>query len=339
MVAPGFVPSLAGRTAERHRAEIRALAGFREATVAAAALLEDWLRSQVAAVGAVPDQFVALLQNRCRELGLEPPAADRVDRIVPAAIHAHDEQFCAGILGRLTPATRERLEALLRPAGNQSEDPPPDQASGMMPALLLWLRGDAGKPSLASIQDALAKLELIRDIRVPADLFDGVLPHELERYRRRVTSEAPYELRRHPQAARLTWLAAKIEEFHVLFLDRKNALIKDERQQRGTIDHTPVSPREVIKRALELGASALILVHNHPSGDPRPSEADIIVTKNIIKAAAPLGIIVHDHLIIGRGGHISLRDCGLILFEAKAASSGTGSSARRAALNESHSVD
>jgi TnpA family transposase len=208
VVPPGFVPSLAGRTAEWHRAEIRALANFREATVADAALLEDWLRSQVAAVGAVPDQLVALLQNRCRELGLEPPAADRVDRIVRAAIHAHDEQFCAGILGRLTPATRGWLEALLRPAGNQSADPSPDQASGMMPALLLWLRGDPGKPSLVSVQDALAKLELIRDIGLPAELFDGVLPHELERYRRRVTAEAPYELRRHPQAARLTWLAA-----------------------------------------------------------------------------------------------------------------------------------
>jgi DNA repair protein RadC len=132
---------------------------------------------------------------------------------------------------------------------------------------------------------------------------------------------------------------SKIEEFHVLFLDRKNALIKDEMQQRGTIDHTPVYPREVIKRALELGASALILVHNHPSGDPSPSEADIIVTKNIINAAAPLGIIVHDHLIIGRGGHISLRDRGLILFEAKAAGSGTNRSAKPATLNEGPSVD
>jgi DNA repair protein RadC len=132
---------------------------------------------------------------------------------------------------------------------------------------------------------------------------------------------------------------SKIEEFHVLFLDRKNALIKDEMQQRGTIDHTPVYPREVIKRALERGASALILVHNHPSGDPSPSEADIIVTQNIINAAAPLGIIVHDHLIIGRGGHISLRDRGLVLFEAKAAGSGTGSSAGPAALNEGPSAE
>jgi DNA repair protein RadC len=103
-----------------------------------------------------------------------------------------------------------------------------------------------------------------------------------------------------------------VEEFHVLFLDRKNVLIKHEQQQRGTIDHAPVYPREVIKRALELQASALILVHNHPSGDPTPSKADIAVTKDIVKAAAPLGVTVHDHLIIGRGRHTSLRDLGLL---------------------------
>jgi len=103
-----------------------------------------------------------------------------------------------------------------------------------------------------------------------------------------------------------------VEEFHILFLDRKNALIRDEQLQRGTVDHTPVYTREVIKRALELGASALILVHNHPSGDPAPSEADIAVTEDIIKAAAPLGLRVHDHLILGRGCHTSLRDLGLI---------------------------
>ncbi len=104
----------------------------------------------------------------------------------------------------------------------------------------------------------------------------------------------------------------KVEEFHVLFLDRKNVLIRHERQQRGTVDHTPVYTREVVKRALELGASALILVHNHPSGDPTPSKADIAVTKDIVKAAAPLGVTVHDHLIIGRGRHASLRDLGLL---------------------------
>ncbi len=104
----------------------------------------------------------------------------------------------------------------------------------------------------------------------------------------------------------------KIEEFHILFLDRKNVLIKHERQQRGTIDHTPVYPREVVKRALELGASALILVHNHPSGDPTPSKADIAVTQDIKKAAAPLGVALHDHVIIARNRHTSLRDLGLI---------------------------
>jgi DNA repair protein RadC len=103
-----------------------------------------------------------------------------------------------------------------------------------------------------------------------------------------------------------------VEEFHILFLDQKNALIRHERQQRGTVDHTPVYTREVVKRALELQASALILVHNHPSGDPTPSKADIAVTRDIVKAAAPLGVTVHDHLIIGRGRHTSLRDMGLL---------------------------
>lgn len=104
----------------------------------------------------------------------------------------------------------------------------------------------------------------------------------------------------------------KVEEFHILFLDRKNILIKHERHQRGTIDHTPVYTREVLKRALELQASALILVHNHPSGDPTPSKADIAVTHEIKKAAAPLGLTLHDHVIIGRNRYVSLRERGLI---------------------------
>jgi DNA repair protein RadC len=102
------------------------------------------------------------------------------------------------------------------------------------------------------------------------------------------------------------------EEFRILFLDKKNALIADEVQQRGTVDHTPVYPREVIRRALELSASALILVHNHPSGDPTPSRADIQMTQTVIDVGKPLGIAVHDHLIIGRDGHASLKALGLI---------------------------
>ena len=112
---------------------------------------------------------------------------------------------------------------------------------------------------------------------------------------------------------RSTMAHAKIEEFRLLFLDRKNALIADEVQQTGTVDHTPVYPREVVQRALELGASAVIMVHNHPSGDPTPSKADVEMTRLVMAAAGPLGIAVHDHLIIGRGGkHSSLKSLGLI---------------------------
>ncbi len=102
------------------------------------------------------------------------------------------------------------------------------------------------------------------------------------------------------------------EQFRILFLDRKNVLIADEIQQKGTVDHTPVYPREVVKRALELNASALILVHNHPSGDPTPSSADIEMTRQIVDTARPLGIDVHDHLIVGKGRHASFRTLGLI---------------------------
>ncbi|HKX36658.1 MAG TPA: DNA repair protein RadC [Rhizorhapis sp.] len=102
------------------------------------------------------------------------------------------------------------------------------------------------------------------------------------------------------------------EEFRVLFLDRKNHLIADEVQNRGTIDHTPVYPREIVKRALELGASAIILVHNHPSGDPAPSKADIAMTREVVSAAKALSIALHDHLVIGRGGHASFKSLGLL---------------------------
>jgi DNA repair protein RadC len=98
------------------------------------------------------------------------------------------------------------------------------------------------------------------------------------------------------------------ERFHILFLDRKNHLIADEVQQSGTVDHTPVYPREVVKRALELSASAIILVHNHPSGDPTPSRADIDMTRTLVDVAKPLGITIHDHLIVGRKGHTSFRE-------------------------------
>jgi DNA repair protein RadC len=97
------------------------------------------------------------------------------------------------------------------------------------------------------------------------------------------------------------------EQFRVLFLDKRNQVIADEVQQTGTVDHTPVYPREVVKRALELSATAVILVHNHPSGDPTPSRADIQMTQSIVEIAKPLGISVHDHIIVGREGHASFK--------------------------------
>ena len=104
----------------------------------------------------------------------------------------------------------------------------------------------------------------------------------------------------------------EVEEFHILFLDRKNMLIKHERQQRGTVNHAPVYPREVVKRALELKATAMILVHNHPSGDPTPSRADIAITKEIERAVTALGLALHDHVIIARDRHVSFRELKLI---------------------------
>ena len=102
------------------------------------------------------------------------------------------------------------------------------------------------------------------------------------------------------------------EQFRILFLDTKNTLIADEAQAKGTIDHVPVYPREVVKRALELNAASFILVHNHPSGDPTPSESDIAMTSQIVEAAKALGIAVHDHLIIGKSTELSFRASGLL---------------------------
>ncbi len=102
------------------------------------------------------------------------------------------------------------------------------------------------------------------------------------------------------------------ERFRILFLDKRNQMIADEVQQEGTVDHTPVYVREVVKRALELSATAIVLVHNHPSGDPTPSRADIEMTKEIVAAAKPLGVVVHDHIVVGKQGHASFRGLGLI---------------------------
>jgi DNA repair protein RadC len=104
----------------------------------------------------------------------------------------------------------------------------------------------------------------------------------------------------------------RVEHFRVLFLDGRNHLLADEALARGTVDHTPVYPREVVKRSLELHATALILVHNHPSGDPSPSRPDVEMTKEVSEAVGPIGVVVHDHVIVGNGKWLSLRQAGLL---------------------------
>jgi len=200
---------LTGRTAERLRAEIRFRFGFREATVADADMLTAWLRDHVAGeVGGEIEPMIERLEARCRELAIEPPTADRVERIACTALRAHEDHFHAGVYERLSPATRERLDTLLRPDKADGNESAQDNNSGSASAVLLKLRGSPGRPSLASMQDELAKLEMIRQIDLPGDLFDRASPRDLERCRRRVSVEVPRDLRRHPDAARITWLAA-----------------------------------------------------------------------------------------------------------------------------------
>lgn len=204
---------LTGRTAERLRGEIRVRFGFREATVADAEMLTEWLRDHVAGeVGGDIEPMIERLEGRCRELAIEPPKPDRMERIARSALRSHEDRFHSCVYGRLPPATRERLDALLRPEesghGESAVEDAQGEAAGNAPAVLLKLRGSPGRPSLASMQDELAKLELIRGIELSADLFDRTSPRDLERCRQRVSVEVPRDLRRHPDAARLTWLAA-----------------------------------------------------------------------------------------------------------------------------------
>ena len=177
---------LTGRTAERLRAEIRMRFGFREATVADADALTVWLRDHVAGeVGGEIAPMMERLEARCRELAIEPPTIDRVERIACTALRAHEDRFHLGVYERLSPATRERLDALLRPDQASGNEAAQADTAGNAPALLLKLRGSPGRPSLASLQAELVKLELIRKLDLPADLFDQAAPHEVERCRRR----------------------------------------------------------------------------------------------------------------------------------------------------------
>ncbi len=197
-----------GRTVERHRADIRTLFGFREASVADGETLTEWLRDHAVAETRDTALLAGALEQRCRDLAIEPPAPERIVRIVRAALHAYDERFCDDMHRRLPAATRARLDALLRPAAGEQPGAAHDAPDGPGPAVLMHLQADPGGPSVNSLQTALAKLVLVRQLGLPADLFGPTRSHEVERYSQRVVVEAPYELRRHAEPLRLTALAA-----------------------------------------------------------------------------------------------------------------------------------
>jgi DNA repair protein RadC len=150
--------------------------------------------------------------------------------------------------------------------------------------------GEAGAAALRTVQAAALRL-------ARAEIMDRPVLNNWDRLLSYLTAALTRE---------------RVEQFRVLFLDTRNRLIADEAQARGTVNHTPVYPREVVKRALELQATALILVHNHPSGDPTPSRADLEMTQEIKAAATSLGIVLHDHLVVGNGRHLSFRREGLL---------------------------
>ena len=150
--------------------------------------------------------------------------------------------------------------------------------------------GEAGAAALRTVQAAALRL-------ARAEVIDRPVLNNWDRLLAYLTAALSRE---------------RVEQFRVLFLDTRNRLMADEAQARGTVNHTPVYPREVVRRALELQATALILVHNHPSGDPSPSRADIEMTREVKAAADSLGIVLHDHLIVGNGRHLSFRREGLL---------------------------
>ncbi len=196
------------RTLERQRAEIRALFDFREATVADAAALGTWLCDHAVAQSRDYDRLAAELETRCRAIRIEPPSPDRIERIVRGAVRAYEDRLTTALHGRLALEVRDRLDALLRPAAAATSDDEAESSTPGARALLNFVRGDPGRASVDSVMRELERLEMIRAIGLPDDLFAGVLPHEVELYRQRVAVQPPSDLRRLPDAVRITWLAA-----------------------------------------------------------------------------------------------------------------------------------
>lgn len=206
-VPPDAASTLPERTAKRFHAEIREHCKARGTTNEDIDVLADWLIAQPAVRTSDPATLALAVCEECRRRGLEPPSTERVDRLVRLVLHTHEMIVADAVLARLDPVTRQQLDALLQPATPTSEQSREQPA----PAVLAWLRGDPGRPGVASVTETLDKLRHLRAITLPEDLLQDIPPKQLNRWRDRVTAEAPFELRRHGEAARLTWLAAYVQ--------------------------------------------------------------------------------------------------------------------------------
>jgi TnpA family transposase len=197
-----------GRTIKYHRVQIRTVLGFREVSTRDAQALATWLTEHVLPTERDPARLKALLYQRCREVRLEPPTPDRVERLVASAIHQYEEQFCRTVLHHLPPAVQARLDALLLAAKTPNMDAGEPASAELARAILHGLKAEPGRASLESFLEEVTKLERLRALELPADLFRQV-PHKvLQLYWQRVMVEEPFELRRHPTPVRLTLLAA-----------------------------------------------------------------------------------------------------------------------------------
>ncbi len=231
------------------------------------------------------------------------PLADRPDGRLPSYIADHRKRLRSRFMdgGATAVAEYELLELILFRAIPRQDVKP-------LAHLLMQTFGDLARTIAAPV----AQLERVKGVGEAVILELKLIEAASQRMARSRVMQRPVLS---SWAALLDYCHTvmahrETEQFRILFLDRKNVLIADEEQAKGTVDHVPVYPREVVKRALELNASALILVHNHPSGDPTPSRSDIDMTHQIGQACTTLGITLHDHLIIGKSAEVSFRSLG-----------------------------
>ena len=189
-----------GRTIKRFRSEIREWCGFREVTLSDLDSLKRWLGDDIVPQEHRADRLRDALLQRCRDLGLEPPASEHGSRLIQSALHEHEVSFCAGIFQRLDPVMLRSLDSLL--------DPQPCEEDGAERTLWQTIKGESGKAGLESVKDAASRLKLVRKVGFPPDLFNGVSPKLIERYAKRASVEEPFELRRHTAPLKATIMAA-----------------------------------------------------------------------------------------------------------------------------------